>query len=343
MLRRKKKVVFYCSHYVDEIWLRPVIFYMARFKIQINFLILGEIPTHISAFYKNLSVKIISVSSSVKLKRYKAWILVSSSTSLCRDDFSKSIKYFCHIPHSLISLHGAYPEDAFDCFNVLLASGQHHIDEFRKIANLRQLGPVQVYKTGYTKLDMLCKNSENFPQENKHILIAPSWGKDNIIERGGLEITNTLLNKGYNVTLRPHCNFILYQNEKLEPYRNIDNPHFFIETLQDSEAIFSSDLLLTDYSGISFEYFCIRPRQIIFADTTKKIFNPNFKMYNQEILEIDGRRRIGHVVQASSSSIVNAISQESSIEHKISPHDIVFNLGVSASVASHQIGDLIKC
>ena len=76
--------------------------------------------------------------------------------------------------------------------------------------NLKQKNLVEC---GYGLLDKLIRSKifttmqqQNFLSKNnkKNVLIAPSWGKQNLLESTGIELIKILLDAGYHVTVRPH-------------------------------------------------------------------------------------------------------------------------------------------
>ena len=54
--------------------------------------------------------------------------------------------------------------------------------------------------------------------------------------------------------------------------------------------------MISDWSGISFEYAFTFERPVIFIDVPKKILNPNSDDISLEPIEISIRNKIGHVV-----------------------------------------------
>ena len=140
------QVIFYCSSYVDEIWVRTTILALCRFKVKICLIILGEVPKNILETYKDLPVKVRLIRNIQKLDKFRAIVLVSASTGIEREHFSRKIKYYVHMPHSLVSLHGVYPNNAFDAFNVLFASGPHHVKEFQELTKIRKVETLKIFE-----------------------------------------------------------------------------------------------------------------------------------------------------------------------------------------------------
>lgn len=341
---RKFDVIFYCSHHVDEIWIRSTVYELCKKNLKIALIFSGEVPDETKALYSDLKIKIFSVvNDSIWLKFYYAPVLISASTSLKRQNFSNKIKYFCHMPHSLISLHGAYPEDAFDSFNVLFAANEGQEVEFRAIAEMRGIAIINTFLSGYGKLDVLVEEGKGLAAENKHVLIAPSWGKGNIIETGlCLQIVKQLLSMQYKVTLRPHSAIVLYQPEKLAPFLELDNNLFSIERFTNSKAIFTSSILITDYSGIYFEYHAINPRKILFIETPKKIFNNQFCNYKIPLLEVEARSSLGIVCPPDLDIVIKEITNENTNFHNNHiTKKLFFNVGNCGKHVSKKILEVL--
>ena len=334
-------IIFFCSSAVDEIWIRSTLTSLSRFKVKFCIIIYGSVSKEILSFYKNKGIKLIVVSKLSQVKKYSAKIFISASTNVERIFFSKKIKYWVHMPHSLVSLHGAYPNNAFDAYNTLFASTPYHATEFRKIAEKRNFSDINIFETGYGKLDVLHEKIPNskYPFSNHHVLIAPSWGDGNILENIGFDLIEALLKKNYHVTLRPHSMFYLDKKKYLEPFLSIDHKNFEIENFSESNAMYKSDILITDFSGIAFEYYYVKNRKIIFVNTSAKIINEDFVSYDLPLFEAEYRKNFGLVVPCDLDATLEGVKKE--YQRLLAP-DYIFNIGKCGMIASHQIIDLLE-
>jgi ribosomal protein L31 len=343
MFWNRYHVIFFCSSSVDEVWIRSTALCLSKFKVEICIIIYHEKLDEILSFYKSTGIKVIFETSLRRLNKFSAKILVSASTNIKKSVFSSKIKYLVHMPHSLVSLHGVYPHDAFDSYNTLFACTPYHIKEFKKIVENRNICNARIFETGYGKLDILLEGvsqSSNNPLQTKHILIAPSWGNGNILETIGYDLILKLLKQNYSIILRPHSMFYLDKKNYLKPFLNLKHKNFKIEQFSDSHAIYTSELLITDFSGIAFEYVCIRNRKIIFVDTMPKILNTEFKSYNLPLFESAYRDVFGLVVPCELNIILKAIEKEYAISSPFS--EFLFNRGKCGVIASHQIMELLE-
>lgn len=312
-------VLFLCSAAVDEIWIRTTLLACLENKVRVHLAVCGgDEPslTEIIHYYRDQPVKLhmsVSLSDAASIK---CNTVVTASSGLSRDIFPTQAKYFVHMPHSLASLHMIYPEGAFSGYDVLLACGPHHVKEFNEIIKRDELKNRIVEPVGYGKLDILKASYEHAEKlekkykEKKHILLAPSWGIDNLLERFGIGLLEQLVNDGNRITVRPHPLFIIENapiiDDIVEFCRRVNDCHFE-SPLDGDAAIFSADLLVGDYSGASFEFFSLRRRTVLSVDVGRKIVNENWESYGLEPIELSLRHEIGYVSQPSIDEIIGGV------------------------------------
>jgi YidC/Oxa1 family membrane protein insertase len=110
------------------------------------------------------------------------------------------------------------------------------------------------------------------------VLIAPSWQEGNILESCGTNLFEPLLAAGYDVTVRPHPQYIRRYPQKLERLmadcKGYDETRFrFQLNFSSNETVFSSDLVVTDWSNIGYEYAMATTKPVLFINTPRKIVN----------------------------------------------------------------------
>ena len=157
----------------------------------------------------------------------------------------------------------------------------------------------EVFTVGYHHLE---NNNQEYENTN-NILIAPSWGQDNIFSdkynEQFLNLIEILNNSGKKIFLRPHPMDL----KNLTKLRKIENIELYLTnniTLQ----IF--DYLITDWSGISLEYFYSTRKTVGFLDTPKKVKRKlKSKEANLELTENMIRNKIGPVIDLNNINIDN--------------------------------------
>jgi YidC/Oxa1 family membrane protein insertase len=119
---------------------------------------------------------------------------------------------------------------------------------------------------------------EKVEHDPKTVLIAPSWQEGNILESCGVNLFEPLLAAGYDVTVRPHPQYIRRYPQKLERLmadcKGYDETRFrFQLNFSSNETVFSSDLVVTDWSNIGYEYAMATTKPVLFINTPRKIVN----------------------------------------------------------------------
>ena len=88
--------------------------------------------------------------------------------------------------------------------------------------------------------------------------------------------------------------------------KNFNNKVFFELDVSNTIYLNEIDLLITDWSGFSIEFFLTTKKPTLFIDTPPKINNKNFSELKIEPLEKKIRTEIGEVLDLSSINIINS-------------------------------------
>jgi len=262
----------------------------------------------------------------------------------------KESKYY-YIHHSPMSTHMIYQENAFDNFDGIFCVGPYHIKETRERERKFSLKKKNLLKSGYCNFDDLINNKKVF--KNDEILIASSWGDNSIVNTCLMELISKLTNLGFNVTFRPH--YMSFKKDKkilnnvISAFKERDN--FKLDLNPDSSiSINNSKILITDWSGIAFEYFVLNNKPILFVDTPPKINNKNYNKLSEKPLEVTMRNEIGETLQISEIKNLDLILFQEKVKmasNKVLKSDEFisknfFNIGRSVDVICDQILELIK-
>ena len=266
---------------------------------------------------------------------------------------------YIYLFHSMNSTHMEFQKGAFDRFDTIFCVGQHQIQEIRATEQLYNLKQKKLVECGYGLLDKLLKSRPSHSQENflsknnkKKILIAPSWGKQNLLETVGIDLVKILLDAGYHVTVRPHPMTIKKSPKLIKQIKEKfeKNPDFLLDTNTSSfEQLFSSYALITDWSGIGHEYAFVCERPVIYVDVPKKARNKKYDKIGFVPLEISIRSKIGEIISIQNlGSIPERIEflygHITDFQSKIKKirDDTVFNIGKSGEAAANEIIRIIN-
>ena len=314
---------------------------------------------------KNIRVFYIGDSEIEKMNfflRLKAKMLIMTMPDLGSYHIKRSKEFPVHYIytfHSMNSTHMEFQKGAFDEFDSIFCVGPYQVQELRATEQLYNLKRKNLVECGYGLLDKLIKLRSSFPEKKKllknnkkNILIAPSWGKQNLLESMGIELVKILLDAGYHVTVRPHPMTSKKSPKTIKQIKERfeKNPDFLLDTNTSSfEQLFSSYALITDWSGIGYEYAFVCERPVIYVDVPKKSHNKEYEKIGLVPFEISIRDKIGEIVPVQNIETIPErieflYSHGNNFENKIQKirNDAIFNIGESGKVTASEIIRIIS-
>ena len=316
---------------------------------------------------KNENVRVFYIGDSELEKmnfflRLKAKMLIMTMPDLGSYHIKRSKEFPVHYIytfHSMNSTHMEFQKDAFDEFDSIFCVGPYQVQELRATEQLYNLKRKNLVECGYGLLDKLLKLRSSFPEKKnllknnkKNILIAPSWGKQNLLESIGIELVKTLLDAGYYVTVRPHPMTSKKSPKTIKQIKERfeKNPDFLLDTNTSSfEQLFSSYALITDWSGIGYEYAFVCERPVIYVDVPKKSHNKEYEKIGFVPFEISIRDKIGEVVSVQNMETIPErieflYSHNNNFENRIQKirNDAIFNIGESGKITASEIIRIIS-
>lgn len=235
-------------------------------------------------------------------------ILLMSMPDLDNFHIKRSNKnvHYIYVQHSLISMHMAYNKSAFNNFDTVFCSTNYHIKEITELEKLYNLRIKNKLKHGYGKIDFLRKYSKLNDYNKNQVLIAPSWHRKSLIDHVDVIIENLLLND-FKIIFRPHNETIIRSPKTISKiilkYNNFQN--FSFDNHLNNNSIIKSEFLITDWSGIAYEFAFCTLKPVLFVNTQKKINNNNYQKINLVPFEISSRTQIGKEINLDEISITN--------------------------------------
>ncbi len=285
----------------------------------------------------------------------EAELLVLTMMDLNNFELKRSVHpvHYVYLFHSLTSTHMVDNSNSFDHYDSLLCAGPHQAKEIRAREQIYDLKKKNLIPYGSNRLEVLMENAAQSPQnEEAHILLAPTWGDQSILNTIGSKLCKAILDQGHTLTVRPH-----YETVKRTPgvlqglQANFsDHPKFnLILSMSENESLFRSQLLITDWSGISFEYSLGLGKPVIFIDLPPRVRNPKWQELGIEPFESWIRNKVGKIIlpddiDGISEKINEVISQTDQImtEIKSIREQWVYNLGQTRNVGPKEIIKLLK-
>lgn len=186
---------------------------------------------------------------------------------------SKDVKWYVHVPHMVTDIT-TYRMFGIDYYDAILMSGEYSEHQVRELERIRNLPQKELRLAGMPYMDELLRKKEEAGPAEDHpmtVLLAPSWGPSSILNRYGEKIFDALLSTGYQIVVRPHPQSYTSEKELLERLQkaypdsdqlqwNRDNDNF--------EILRRADILISDFSGVAFDYSLVFDKPIIYADTS---------------------------------------------------------------------------
>lgn len=267
--------------------------------------------------------------------------------SYIRDDIE-----YIYVPHDPLSVHMGFREGSMDHFDTVFCVGPQQIEEIRKTEEVYNLKAKNLIECGYVMIDNLLKGYDEVEKDadaRKRILIAPTWNEDNILDSCIDEMLTKLLCDEYKVVVRPHPEYVKRFGAKFEVFKarwadKLGEGFEIEDDFTSNSSIFTADLLITDWSGIAYEYSYTTKRPTLFINTKMKVLNENWENLGITPLEISLRSQIGNALEKDEVANIAQTAKEMLENHSAYAQritkvleDNVFNIGRSGEVGANYI------
>lgn len=212
----------------------------------------------------------------------------------------KDIEYIYTV-HGPMSTHLLMNNGSLDHFDTIFCVGEFQIPEIRKQEEIYNLPKKELVMAGYGFLEQLKEMYDQMPKSDGNaprVLIAPSWQEDNILDSCLDEMLKPMLGKGLEIIVRPHPEYLKRYPQRMDAIRKRyedykgDDLTFELD-FTSNESIYQSDILITDWSTICFEFSYVTLNPCLFINTPMKVMNKEYKQIGIEPLELKLRREIG--------------------------------------------------
>jgi len=287
-------------------------------------------------------------------------VFVMTLTDLNKFHLKRSINpvHYLYVFHALVSTHMMYRYGAFDHYDCILCAGPHQVEEIRQHEKLNNLPPKTLIESGYYPLERIYQDYQEYIRQKpsqadkETILIAPSWGANNVLESCGEELVGLLLREGYKVVVRPHPETVKRSPGLIAQLTTEfgKNQNFTLEkSVATHDSLLRASVLICDCSGVALEYALGTERPVLFLDVPVKIKNEKYRDLNIEPLELATRTKIGVIVKPEElTTVPTVISQLISTAPQYKNDIIklreqyVFHFGKSAEIGANYVNHLIS-
>ena len=249
--------------------------------------------------------------------------------------------------HHMTSTHMVARKEAYDKFDTIMCVGPHHNAEIRKREEMYNLPEKKLVNCGYPLIDEEIEAFANLESGNDRptILIAPSWQEDCILDSCINEMIDALLGRGWKIIVRPHPEYTKRYAARWKAlqanYAHVSADELYFEQdFSSNKTIFSSDIIITDWSSVSVEFAFSTCKPAISVDTKMKVQNPDWEELGIAPTDISLRDKIGKSMKPEELSSLGDVVADM-LEHQSEWHseleklrsETIYNIGHSAEIA----------
>lgn len=281
-------------------------------------------------------------------------VLTTPGLDVLQIQKSPGVGLYVHVIHSLAGI-GFYQLYSFDYYDVILCSGDQQVEQIRHLERMRKTKSKLLLKSGVPYTDILIRKIKK--RENTHntsvktILIAPTWGKNGLLRSLDVMSIKSILEQGFNVIIRPHpqsytseAGLLKSFEQGLLGYANLE----WDNTVDNFDVLVKSDLLISDFSGIIYDFAFVFNKPVITVDAEMNV--DGFEQFNlpMPIWDIDFVQQIGKRISKQEISEISHIINETLDDYRNIQKNIetlkikyFYNEGCASSVVTKQLIKLL--
>jgi YidC/Oxa1 family membrane protein insertase len=259
--------------------------------------------------------------------------------------------------HNIGSYFHVIREGGLLHYDVVFTVGPHHERELRREEELFAISARELVPFGYYRLDRIIEESRrrgvhpSHGREKRRVFLAPGWGpwheRNSMLDLCGREIIASLTSAGFEVVFRPHpMTRIKYPDSLDSLYREFDATTAFRvnEDISDLTPYYDCDVMVSDWSGVVYEFAFGVEKPVVFVDSPMKVNNPRYKEFGFPPIDCEIRAELGVVMpigQAANaaSAVAEALARKDHFSANIVRlrRELVHNVGCSSQAGARWI------
>ena len=294
----------------------PVLAEFDRRGIDVKYLTASKDDPGLNCRYEHVKSEFLGEGNKAfsKLNFLNACVVLSTTPGLDVYQWKRSrdVDFYVHIPHSAgeIALYRMFGIDYYDS---ILIAGEHLLRHVRELETLRNLPEKEVVYAGLPYMDKMVERLQNNPEVKEHettVLLAPSWGPSSLLNKFGEKIIDHLIATGYTIIIRPHPQSFTSEKEmierlqmkypesqKLKWNRDVDN----------FEVLKNSDILISDFSAVVFDFALVYDKPIIYTDTKFERDTYDYWWMDDEVWTLTALPKLGEEINEENMKDVKEI------------------------------------
>lgn len=277
--RSKEKIPYVIFSDDKRYWttFEPICDYFENRGLKLEYWTMSEDDPGLSKKYHTVRCRFVGKGNKgfVKLNQMNAGICLSTTPGLDVYQWKRSrdVDWYVHIFHAVSQATG-YKMFGIDFYDAALLTGPLAEKNIRMLEEMRGIQKKELEICGCTYLDEMEKRKKaerELCNVEKTILIAPSWGESGLLSKYGEKVIDALLKTPYHIIIRPHPQSLTSEKEILDAIREKYPDSDRVEWNYDADnfdVLYRSDILISDFSGVIFDYALIFEKPVIYADTS---------------------------------------------------------------------------
>lgn len=239
---------------------------------------------------------------------------------------SKKVKRYAHIFHSPTTVE-FYEFFALSFYDDIICSGEFQKPGIIELDTKRNLEQKNFHIAGLSYYDYMLKEMKNLPEAKnsgkKTILYAPTWGLRSSLDNAEQTI-QILLDANYDVIFRPHPQSFISDKEIIDSILNTfkKNTAFLLDKNRTAiEAMHKSDCMITDFSGVMFDYLYLFNKPVILATVDAPVGGYEAEEIESELWDVTMGKKLSIAYPENPDQLVdtikNAIKNKDTIKDEI--------------------------
>lgn len=243
----------------------------------------------------------------------------------------RTVKHYSHIVH-MTSDATAYRLFGLDYFDSVLLSGDYQKKDIQYLENLRNLEKKELVTVGCPYLDEAFTNLNKYEKTDEFtVLVSPTWGPSGLLSKYGQKLLESLATTGWKIIVRPHPQSKSSEADLLEKLTEHfkDNKNIIWDYEKDNMiAMSKSDIMISDFSGIIFDYVFLFNNPLLFVDVNFDKTPYDLDDLPHEAWQFETLNKIGVQIKEEDFSNIKSI-----IENSVSSEQLINNRQIAKSEA----------
>ncbi len=306
----------------------PVVRELSERGFEVSYMTASPDDPALKAEYPCFSAQFIGEGNKAfaKLNFLKATMVLSTTPGLDVYQWkrSKQVKYYVHLPHGSNDSTTGYRAFGLDFYDAVMISGEYQKQAMRALEKLRDLPEKEAVMVGVPYMDEMVRRLERTASARecqRTVLVAPTWGASSIFSRYGTEFIDRLLSTGYHIILRPHPQSFTADKELMDSLMKKYPPSEQLEWNRDADnfdVLSRSDIMISDYSGVIFDFAFVFDRPVICADTKMNVDPLDAWWLGEPLWAVTALPKIGPALKKENmerlKELIDAALEDSSYE-----------------------------